>query len=384
MCGSLLLPQACVCAGLVSSVAGASCMGLRLLISDDGLLDPLLLLQDVQRLESLIPTSGLSRTELSIVLLDYSPVGVLLSSKSSACSSAATIAHRLVRVDALLLLADHLLLDFLLTMRSSARTGLAASASDFLHLEILPSLHDCSCFDLPSPIYGKACAELSVFMPEMFHAGSVMLVQASACLGSAFFLMGMTWPSALTSLLDCASLDVPTAPHSLARAGFTIAILDCAGADSAVSPRCLNCPEAGLLVVGAVRMDLASTILDFVSSGSLTFLQSFSRCETAASALDLLHPDLTMSVRSAAHLGPVTSALDFAFFESPVLLRSYTRVDPMLLSGGTARLDLILPASGGMLLGFFLSLRSSFRFGALMFVMDATYLGFLSSAQSFA
>ena len=277
--------------------------------------------------------------------------------------------------------------------------------------------------------FGAAWPELMVPALDSSHLGLSLLLQSSACLGSAALAPDLLKPGAALSTHGFARVELVMPVLGKVRLEVLLFALDLTGLGALVALRSPGCsgllmpapdplhPDAFLLArsVGRsgpatsammrVRMGSSLLALDpahpgstpsahsFASSGPPMLLKSFSCMGTAfllcgigcfapsLSAPDCAHPDLMTSVRSFSKVEFMMLVPDLLQTGFLLLPRSHTYMEPALPTFGMIRTGSMLLALDLGIPGSLLFARSPTQLGSAMPALDFLHLGPTSPAR---
>eukprot|EP00913_Durusdinium_trenchii_P009304 g8743.t1 len=221
------------------------------------------------------------------------------------------LACGLARMGFVLLALDHILSGSVLPVKSSSWVGSVLFACDLAHVEPLPSSRSYLCL------------------------GSTSSACGASRLGSIFTL----------SVQECALFDFMSSVRSFSRLGFALFVTQFASPDSSTSLRQFAHMGLGTSILGQVRFELTSLVLDRTYLGFSSPLQSCAYVGSVPPAVALASFEPSTPLRSLAKPGLAVPVCSYGRLGSLLLLRSFSQVALSVLLLGLARFELISPTS---------------------------------------
>ena len=195
---------------------------------------------------------------------------------------------------------------------------------------------------------------------DLFHSESPPIIRQSTCAGSNLLAFGKARLDFAPSAMDLLRLGsfLPTRSHG--QTGLHSPALDFLNLDSMASAR------------SSVRFVFAAPIVGLSRMGSISFL----------SAIDKVHPELPLPLRSLSRVESASSAFDFLRLGSPSPLRSYNRCGPAPPAICATRMSSSPSVLGLVHLDSSLSLHSHAYSEPLMSTFDLLHPGLSTSMQT--
>ena len=198
-------------------------------------------------------------------------------------------------------------------------------------------------------------------------------------------------------MLDHVLLEPVTFVRSLARLGSATLVLEPSHLDSSFPAHSFGCSEPALFTFGQARSELLVPVLDFNLMSFLVPLRSSARLDPSMSVPDPLHSGFTPLLRSYGRLdflaptyglsraGFVSSlsAPDTTISGSSPFIRSMARLDSTPSAIDLLHLEPLLPVRSPSYPGLSLSLMSLGRFDPSASASDPALLGLSHVAEEF-
>ena len=232
---------------------------------------------------------------------------------------------------------------------------------------------------------------LALLAPDLLRLGPPLSSHSTARLGSLVFLYGLGCSGSVSLLpvVACTHSDSFLLLHSIGCPGSSILAL--AFGHLGLSPLLQSSSRLGpaVLVFGVTDFGVSPLVLDSAQPGSAIFARSLTRPGLVPSVPDLLHLDLSPSLRSAGHpdslmLVPGSSCLGFVFLlsvaagttlDSLLSLRSIARPGSSAVAPRYARTESVLPLRSHGRSGAGFSVCGMTCFDSLPFVPDGVHPG---------
>ena len=290
--------------------------------------------------------------------------------------------------------------------RSCGRLGPSFLASGISRPESIPPLLEAACSGSPTFVHSSARLDFALPLVDFVHAGPVASTRSLACLGLAFFLMGLMRTDPSVPTLDHTQTGLPTLLQSFAHPGLLVLAADHVGAEPALSSRSLGRTDPSFPVLGCTSTDSPPLILDLTDLGFVLPARSYSRLDLVLLLLDLVQFELPTSarnsaqsgsstplvgnvclepsplipdwailgfaplVRSSACVGSVSLVPDFGHLDSSSLMRSLARPDLPALMLGAGCLELVSSVPDHSHLDSSVSSRSLVCLGSVLLPPD--------------
>ena len=337
--------------------------------------------------ESSVPVFGVSRLEMSPVVLDLvhfgssslsrglAYLGLFLLVLAEAHFSISTILRGFARFGSSTLalsavcldlsssVLDPTTLEVLLFLQSFARLGVSLFAVGVTELSVSSLLRSFMRPSLSSSVFGVAqlgvlpsvldrlTADPSISMRNFACLGFPPSASSSASFESFLFARSFAQVGLSPSASGFGHSEPLFAIRSSTRSDSPLPVSSFCHADAFLTVRMFPWSETAVVVVGAVWLSLSSMVLDFVNFGLSSLLQSTSRSGSILLVLDRVDSRSFSLARTFAQLSLLTSASGIAW--SGFSTFAFDRLH----------------------LGAPLSVRASARLGPSPVVSDSVYLG---------
>ena len=386
--------------GLVPAISGSTRLGLVLLVTDfaktglplsirapacSGLLPsmanfcqagPPMPVHSLLRMDSLIPSPGMSRADfvfsLSVVSHALSGLPPLLHSSSRAESPALALNH--ARSGVSMPLQSNIWPGFILPAFGLSRTG---SVSPLL---VVDSLH------LGSLLLARtlACLEVLSLLLDYLQMDLLPLPQSLHHPGFSTSTFGRMCPGATSPSADSISCGPASLPHSPSQLGVVASAFNFGHPGLPLLLRATSCLEAPVSALGLSWAGFVSLLL-VVDAARLEvppLSQTPAHLDLCVSTPDSSKAGSPLPARSSGRLGLMALVLDFVKQDLPLLIRSLSRTEVSVLPCGLARLGETVPVPGCTTAGLLAPVRSLVHPGSTLPPLNAMHVGVPLSLRS--
>lgn len=137
------------------------------------------------------------------LLPDFVHSRSLLSSQSSARTGLSSLAFGISRPDLTLIVLNMVGPGSFLMFHSFSRTGLAMPILDYMHVSFSVLLQNLVWMDLPLPMLDSLCPDSTLFLKSSPSFDLPILLRSLACSEPCFPSFGMSWVRLPTPVTDC-------------------------------------------------------------------------------------------------------------------------------------------------------------------------------------
>ena len=333
------------------------------------------------KLGTYVLISGRVRTGLSFLPCDQ-------------CNMASSALMRsMSRLDVRISLVEMAWIESSVSVRSSAKPGSSILLASWARCGTFLVLLDAAQLDLSLPLQSFACSASSPSALQCLHMEALVPARAPTWAGFSTLIAGITCPGLSFPLLDHAHLNSLMPLRGLACSGLIMPVTDSVSVDPAVLARQTCRRSSFLSACCASRSASAALALDFLELEPSPSLRNYARLELAVSVLSWLAAGLAFPSRPALHLGSSFAiysslqlgefllALDLAFLDSPLLLRSSAKLELTSLLLDIAQTEPLLLVRNKLQLGLPLLTAGSIRFGVTMPAFSFAETGLLLTLQ---